>query len=908
VPSPLVETKLYVPRPRRSLLARPRLAERLSRGAEARLTLVSAPAGFGKTTVLAEWLAAGTRPVAWLSLDESDRLPGTFWTYLVTALEGAAPGVGAGALALLRSGQAPIRTVLAALLNELGTAQSLISLVLDDYHLAEGPDIQDDVAFLLEHLPPQVHVVISTRADPALPLARLRARGELVEVRAADLRFTPEEVAALLNENIGLNLTAAEIAVLERRTEGWIAALQLAALSLQGRDDGAAFIAGFAGDDRYIVDYLVDEVLERQSEPRRRFLIQTSVLDRLSGPLCDAVTEQSGSRATLASLDRANLFVVPLDDNRRWYRYHHLFADVLRTHLAVERPDDIADLHRRAGTWYEQNQEPVAAVRHALACGDVERAAALVEMAIPTLRMDRQEATIRAWIDAFPAEVIRVRPVLAMGFVGALMAAGEFDGVEERLRDVERLLEPGDDGGAPAATIVVDESELARLPAAIPMYRAGLALVRGDIDATVGHAQSAIDRAAEGDDLVRSAASALQGLALWGSGDLVAAHRAYSASVEGLRRAGHLSDVLGCSITLADIRITQGRLTDALHTYERALRLSPGSDGAPLRGAADMYVGMSQIACERNDLESATRHLQRARELGEHTWLPQNPYRWRVAMARVREAGGDRQGALDLLDEAQRVYVGDFSPNVRPIAALRARMLAAQGHGADALAWVRECGVAPDDDLSYIREFEHTTLAMVLLAQPRTQRAERPLDDAAQLLQRLLHAAEAAERTGSVIEIMVLHGLVQQARGDAEAALAPLQRATTLAEPEGYVRVFVGHGRPMASLLGRLAQQGKPGDYVHRLVLACSEPASVSSGVVPTQGRLVDPLSEREMDVLRLLGSELSGPDIARELLVSLNTLRTHTKSIYAKLGVNSRRAAVRQAAQLRLLSRSRDT
>jgi LuxR family maltose regulon positive regulatory protein len=904
--SPLVETKLYPPKLRRSLVARPRLSGRLSRGAESRLTLISAPAGFGKTTLLAEWLAAipTEGSVAWLSLEESDRQPASYWTYVITALQTVVPSAGTSALPLLQSGQPPIQTVLTAVVNELGTVPDDIYLVLDDYHLVDGPEIRAGMTFLVEHLPPQAHLVVSTREDPDLPLARLRARGELVEVRAADLRFTPAEAAAYLNDVTGLELAASDIATLEGRTEGWVAALQLAALSMQGRDDVAGFIAGFAGDDRYIVDYLVDEVLDRQPDQVRSFLLQTSVLDRLSGPLCDAVTGQPGGKAMLESLDRANLFLVPLDDRRRWYRYHHLFADVLHTHLVDEHPDRVAGLHRRASQWWQHNGEPSLAIRHALASGDLERAADLVELAIPAQRRDRQEATIRSWLEALPGSLVRVRPVLAVGFVGALMSSGEFEGIEGRLQDVERWLPPTGDGTWtwPAGMVVVDEGEFQRLPAVVEMYRAALALVRGDAPATIDHAQRAIDRAAAEDHLTRAGASALSGLALWGGGDLEAAHRAYSVAAEGLRRAGYIADVLGCSITLADLRITQGRLGEALGTYEQALRLAANPDGTVLRGTADMHVGMSRIACERNDLPAATQHLRRAQELGEHTWLPQNPYRWRVAMARVREAEGDLDGALDLLEEAQGVYMGDFSPNVRPIPALRAHLLAAQGRVGEALAWAREQGLSADDELSYLREFEHITLARVLLAKYRAQHAASPISDAARLLQRLLQAAEAGERTGSAIEVLVLQALTDHARGRMPGALAALERALTLAEPEGYVRMFVGEGPPMASLLRVAAKQGITLSYVHRLLAAVNE-----SEDTPVQQGLIEPLSERELEVLRLLGSDLDGPDIARALTVSLNTLRTHTKSIYAKLGVNSRRAAVRQAAELNLLARSRD-
>jgi LuxR family maltose regulon positive regulatory protein len=914
--SPLVETKFYIPKLRRSLVARPRLSERLSRGAESRLTLISAPAGFGKTTLLSAWLAASgreERSVAWLSLDESDSRPGVFWTYAITAMQTVVPGVGADALPLLQSAQAPIETVLATLLNELSAAPNEIHLVLDDYHLVDGPDVGAGMVFLLEHLPPNVHLVIISRADPGLPLARLRARGELVEVRAAELRFTLDEVTYYLNEAVGLDLTANDIAALEGRTEGWIAALQLAAISMQGRADVAGFIAGFAGDDRYIVDYLVEEVLRCQPDDVRSFLIRTSILDRLSGPLCDAVTAQHGGKAKLESLDRANLFVVQLDDNRRWFRYHHLFADVLQAHLLDERPEEATELHRRASQWYDQNGEPPAAVRHALSAGDVERAAGLVELAIPALLRNRQESMIRGWLDAIPDEMVRVRPVLAVGLIGALMSGGEFEGVEGRLQDVQQLLEkaPTDrtEPQTPSAGMVVhDMEEFARLPGKIQMYRAAMALVRGDTPATIGYAHRAADRAAADDHLTRAGASALLGLAFWGDGDLGTADQAYAACVDGLQRVGNMSDVLGCSIAQADIRVTQGRLGEALRTYEQALRLASRHGGTVLRGTADMYVGMSQIAVERNDLDAATQHLVCSQELGEHTGLPQNPYRWRVSMARVLQAQGDLRGALHLLAEAQHVYMGDFSPNVRPVPALKARLLAEQGQFGEALGWADEQGLSVDDDLSYMREFEHVTLARVLLSQYTADRTGTFADEAARLLERLLTAAEAGARTGSVIEILVLQALTQHARGDTPSALAPLERALTLAEPEGYVRVFVGEGPPMVSLLRAVAKQRVSWNYVPRLLDACGHAGEtpINQPRRHTQG-LVEALSERELQVLRLLGTDLDGPAIARELVVSLNTLRTHSRSIYAKLGVNSRRAAVRQAGELNLLSRNRE-
>ena len=876
-------------------MARPRLSERLSRGAESALTLVSAPAGFGKTTLLAEWLAAAPadgRSVAWLSLDQRDNDPALFWTYLVAALNTAAPGTGAGALSLLQPPEPPSEAGLVTLLNDLDAISNDVVLVLDDYHVIDARDVQDGMAFLLEHLPPQVHLVIAGRTDPALPLARLRGRGELAEIRAADLRFTPGEAAAYLNGVMGLVLTAADVAALEGRTEGWIAALQLAALSMQGREDVTAFIDGFAGDDRYIVDFLAEEVLQRQPEHVQHFLLQTSILDRLSGPLCDAVTGQDGGKAKLAALERGNLFLVPLDDRRRWYRYHQLFADVLHARLLDEQPDDVPDLHRRASAWYEQNDEPSEAIRHALAAQDFERAADLTELAIPAMRRSRQETAVLGWLELLPDEVVRVRPVLSVGFAGALLAGGEYEGVEARLRDAERWLD------APAAEmVVVDDEEFRRLPAEIELYRAAQALVRDDGPGTVRHARRALELSPADEHLGRASAAALMGLAFWASGDLEAGYSGYAECMAGLRRAGHIADTFGCAIALADIRRTQGRLGEAMRTYEQALQRASEQGGPVLRGTADMYVGMSEVHRERDDMPAATQQLLRSQDLGEHLGLPQNRYRWRVAMARIREAEGDLGGALDLLNEAEHLYVGDFFPNVRPVPALRARVRVAQGELGEALGWARERGLSVADDLSYLREFEHITLARVLLARYTAERAERSSQEATRLLERLLRAAEEGQRTGSVIEILVLQALAHQARDDIPAALASLRRAVTLAEPEGYVRIFADEGPPMASLLRAAAKQGITPSYVRRLLAAINK----TEDSTPASQGLIEPLSERELDVLRLLGTDLGGPDIARELVVSLNTVRTHTKNIYAKLGVNNRRAAVRRAKELDL-------
>ena len=514
----------------------------------------------------------------------------------------------------------------------------------------------------------------------------------------------------------------------------------------------------------------------------------------------------------------------------------------------------------------------------------------------------RQEATVRGWLEMIPDEVIRVRPVLSVAYAWVLLSVGEFEGVEGRLRDAERWLDATAGTGAgspasPAEMVVADEEEYRRLPGTIELYRAAQALAQGELPGAIRHARRALDLAPEEDHRSRASASGLMGLAFWGSGDLEAGHLAYAECAAGLRRAGHIADIFGCAIAMADIRLAQGRLGEAMRTYEQALQRAAEQGGPVLRGTADMHVGMSEVYRERDDLAAATQQLLRSQELGEHIGLPQHPYRWRVAMARLREAEGDLGGALDLLNEAERLYTGDFFPNVRPVPALRARVWIAQRELGEALSWARERGLSVDDDLSYLREFEHITLARVLLARYQDERAEASIHEAGRLLERLLRAAEEGGRTGRVLEILVLQALAHQARGDIPAALAALQRALALAEPEGYVRVFIDEGPPMASLLRAAAKQGIARDYVRRLLAA----GTATEDTSPIKQALIDPLSERELDVLRLLGTELDGPAIARELMVSLNTVRTHTKNIYTKLAVTSRRAAVRRAAELGL-------
>jgi LuxR family maltose regulon positive regulatory protein len=913
--SPILATKLYIPPPRPKIVARPALIEKLNDGLSAghKLTLISAPAGFGKTTLLSEWGAGCGWPVAWFSLDEGDNDPVRFLTYLVAALQKIQPNVGEGLLHILQSSQpAPIESILTTILNEIATISDNFIIILDDYHLVDAKAIDNTLTFLLEHLPPLMHLVITTREDPNLPLARLRVRGQLTELRTADLRFSPSETAEFLNQVMGLSLTGENIAALEARTEGWVAGLQLAALSMQGHQDVSGFIQAFAGDHRYIVDYLVEEVLKRQPEPIRNFLLQTAILERLNGSLCEAVTGQPGGKARLETLQRGNFFLIALDDRRHWYRYHHLFADVLQLHLLAEQPDQVPALHQRASDWYGQNGSPTDAIRHALAGGDFERAAGLIELAAPAMGRNRQATALLGWLKSLPNELLRARPILSVAYAHLLLDGGQIDGVEERLQDAEWWLDatadkPARPGTPSPAMVVVDDDAFRHLPGAIAVARAGLALARGNVADTVKYARRVLDLLPEDDHLNRGGTAGFLGLAAWTSGDLEAAHRAFADGMAHLQKAGNISDVIGGAITLADIRLAQGRPREAKRTYEQALQLAMAQGEPVLRGTADIYVGLAELNSEYNDLRAAIQQLQRSKELGEHTGFAQNRYRRCVVMARIRIAQGDLDGALDLLDEAERLYVSAFSPNVRPIQALKTRVWVAQGRLQEALVWAREQGLSADDDLSYLREFEHVTLVRVLLARYKIDHSGSSIREASGCLERLLKAAQEGGRVGSVIEILGLQALAHQAEGDIPAALKPLQRALTLAEPEGYIRLFLDEGPPMIQLLREAASRRILPGYTGKLLAGFEAAGQSSAGeaplrIHPASQPMIEPLSQRELEILRLFKTELSGPEIARELVIALSTVRTHTKSIFSKLNVNDRRAAVKRAVELGLI------
>lgn len=876
-------TKLHVPQQRPDAVFRTRLAAQLEVGIGSRLTLIAAPAGFGKTSVLAGWIASSndSRKVAWLSLDEGDNAPEIFWRYFLASMNEAVLGIANAALSILDEPAAVIESVLTTLINDCHEHGADIVVVLDDLHVINRPEIHSGIAFLMDNLPSHVHLVIASRTDPPLPLARLRARRELVELRVADLRFTIDEAASYLRGSMSLSLTDEEIAALEGRTEGWIAALQLAALSLEERSDSAEFIAGFAGDNRYIVDYLLEEVLHRQAPQVVTFLMQTSILSRLSGDLVDAVTRGADGAATLEALYRSNVLIDALDDKRHWYRYHHLFAQMLRARLVDKAPGTLDELNLRASAWYAEHHQFSDAIAHAIDAHAYDRAADLIEMATPSMRKSRQESTLVRWLNMLPPELIRSRPSLSVQFAGTLLAAGQLDGVEDFLRDAD----DGTVGGG-------DEIQAVRR--GIAVYRAAHSIALGDMDGAAFEATRALDLTVDGDAITQGSATGLLGLVSWSRGELAVAESYWLAALSYLERAGHISDAIGASIAISDLQVAQGRLSAALHTCSQALEMANRQEPL-LRGAADMQVSISEILRQRGDLVGARVQLAAATALGEYAGLPQNRHRRRIASARLLVTEGDAAGAVALLEEAEQVFTPDFFPNTQPIAAQRARALIVGGRIDQATDWAARSGFQTDDELSFMHEYEHITLVRLMLADKTNPAA---IAAAIEFLQRLLIDAEAGGRLGSVIEIRVLLAQALHAAGRAPESLEVLRHAVATAEPERYVRVFADEGPSMSRLLSSLSKREPGSSYVRQLVNSTVASARSTSS---STSELVTPLSDREIDVLRLLRTEFGGADIARQLSISLNTMRTHTKSIYMKLGVTSRRAAVNSATELGL-------
>ena len=910
-PDVLLATKLHVPRPRPGFVPRPRLAGALDEGLARRLILVCAPAGSGKTALLAGWAPSGNRPVAWLSLDAADNDPVRFWRHTVAALDRARPGIAERVGPLLGPPAPPsLEGLVTALINELAAqpGQDEVVLVLDDYHLIDAQPVHVSLGFLLEHLPPGLHLVLASRSDPPLPLARLRAGGQLAELRAADLRFTAAEAAALFRESAGADLPAAAVAALAARTEGWVAGLQLAALSLRGQADPAGFVAAFSGSHRYVLDYLAEEVLDRQQEELRTFLLETSLLERLSGGLCDAITGRTDSQAMLEQVEQAGLFLVPLDEVRGWWRYHHLFADLLRARLQQQRPGRVAGLHHNAAAWYEEHGLADDAVRHALAAGDAAWAARLVERHVETLLGRSEGATLRRWLSALPAESVRDRPRLCLAQAYGAAMGFQVEALEALLDDAERAFAvSGDEPYEASAGRPV--SSLANVPAGIAFLRAVLARLRGDAALASDYNRQALAQLGEDDWLMRYLVRWNQAAADWLGGRPGPAERGLTEVLAELRAAGQFfAGFLAMRVCydLGEVQRAQGNLDAALATYRQALEEAGESSQTAITGPA--HMGLAQVLYERDELTAALDHATRGVTLCRQLTFTQSLATGLAVVARIRHAHGDAAGALEAIGEAGQA---GLSPQVitllNPVPALRARLLLAQGNVHAAAQWTTAAGLSPDDEPGYPREPEYLVLARVLLAQ-------NDPGAALALLERLHAAAVSQDRAGSVIEIGALRALALAAAGEETAAVDALAGALTLACPQGYVRVFADEGPPMAALLGALvaaqraeqaAARGVPLGCLARVLRAFGGKDAMEGsrrGAAAMVPGLVEQLTARELEVLALLAAGAPNPRIAEQLVVSLDTVKKHVSHLLGKLGAANRTEAVTRARQLGLI------
>ena len=930
---PLLQTKLHIPPVRPELVSRPRLIERLNasrgqtQGFGRKLTLLSAPAGFGKTTLVAEWVQAmgrATPPIAiaWLSLDEDDNDLARFLVYFVTALSKVEANIGKGVLNQLRASPPPAEEILTFLINVIATMPGQTILVLDDYHLIEDQAVHDSLAFLLARLPRQLHLVISTREDPYLPLARLRARSQLTELRATDLRFTSSEAAEFLNRVMGLALSAKDIAALEARTEGWIAGLQLAALALQGtismrgQKDVTGFVQSFTGSHRFVLDYLVEEVLERQPESIQAFLLQTAILDRLTAPLCDAVRfdragspiDEGNGQEILDALDRANLFVIPLDDERLWYRFHHLFADLLRQRLRQIHPEQVPSLHRRASEWYEQNGFADEAIEHALRAGDLARAASLMEAHADAAWRRGEHAKLRHWLEALPLEAIRAKPRLCVYHTWYLFAGGRQDEAEEALQACEEAMDAGPDlatgtkSPAPRGFSDLDRQAMRGRAAVI---RAFIATYLGDIPAIIRHARRALDCLPEQDLTWRRDAALALGDAQGFRGDLASAYAARLEAAEASQAAGDTVFSMLAHLKVAITLREQGRLQRTIEACQEQLEFASRSGLVHASAPSGFLAIWGEALAELGDLEGALDLVtggMEAVERGGESLVTGWGY---LCLARVLYSRGDMAGVIALARKVERRAQESQMPPwiAAEVTAWKARSWLAQAKLAAASRWARQRGLMAGDQPKQVDAFDFFSLnAFVVLA--RILLARERWDEATGLLSRLLEAAEAGGRTAKVIEILGLQAIAAQAKGDTSLALAAMEKALTLAMPEGFVQTFVDEGPPMAHLLYQALSEGMAPEYVSRLLAAfpvAKEPAA-PTGSQTQEVDLIEHLSERELQVLQLVAAGLTNREIAARLFLSLNTVKGHTRNIYGKLNVHSRTQAVARAQSLGLL------
>jgi LuxR family maltose regulon positive regulatory protein len=930
----VLATNLYIPTPRADLVSRPRLVALLNEGLDGKLILITAPAGFGKTTLLSEWIATGNLAdnVAWLSMDMDDNDPRRFWAHILAAIQVVRPDTGVTAMAALQLDRPlSIKLLLTSLINELAGMSGMLILILDDYHLISQSEIHDRLAFFMEHLPPSLRLVVSSRTGVPWPIARLRARREVAEVQTHDLRFTLDESVTFLNQAMGLGLTVEDVATLDTQTEGWIAGLQMAALSMKDRDDRSGFVRAFRGTHRHVLDYLVEEVLDRQEADVQKFLLKSSILDRLSGSLCDAVVgsdsrEQlsfdtrdgagqvtgdvqlaggSRSQRILERLEIANLFVLPLDDERSWYRYHHLFTDLLRARLAQTRPDEIPGLHQRASAWYEGQGLIPEAVKHAVTAGDLDTVERLIAGNAFAMVHQSNLNTVASWLDSVPESAIRDRPWLKVTKGWVLFYSGQLEELEQLLREF-------------------DPKEDRQLSGHIAAMSSVVASYKGDRIQAVSYAREALVQLPKDDRAARGFTTGTLAYLLFENGELAAAAETLDDAIAISKAAGDttvaimtLCDLAGIQFTdttvaimtlcdLAGIQFTMGKLRLAAATCREALalgqdQLKQRQDGQtmPVAGGC-AYHRMSQVLQEWNDLDGALQHAKEHTRLYEQGGWSEGLVNGSIRLADIYRSLGEFDRGHEAI-HAARQLAGDYSPGLsRNLDAHESRLWLAEGDMVAASLWADENVLLVTDSPSFRDMFPYLVQTRLLIAQGK-------LEHALELLANLLSTAEEAKAGRYIIELLLLQALVRQLKGESRQALSSMERALTLAEPEGYTRSFIEPGPVMADLLRGCIAEGIAVTYAGKLLDAIQADGRDRAGL-PTSGgeaqdlRYLDPLSERELEVLRLLTTSLTQREIAEELFISLNTLRSHVKSIYSKLNVHNRMAAVRRAQDLDLL------
>lgn len=897
----LLNTKLFIPRPRKNLVPRPNLVKRLNAGLDKKLTLIAAPAGFGKTTLLSEWIPQSPRCVTWFSLDDGDNDPTRFWAYFISSLQQLRADLCESALVLLQSPQAPpINSILTVLMNDVLAFQDWFAIVLDDYHLIDSQPIHEALAYLIAHLPANMHVVIATRTDPPLPLARLRGRDKLTELRANDLRFTMDESESFFAQEVGEKLTAGEIAVLEARTEGWITGLQIAALSLQGREDMSGFIHAFSGSHRHILGYLVDEVINKRPRGTLDFLLHTSILERLCGPLCDAVTGNTDGQAILESLEHANLFITPLDDEGKWYRYHHLFAEALQGRLRQSQAGQISKPHQQASEWFERNGLTTEAIEYSLRGHDWAHSIQLIEADIDGAQLRGEIATLLRWLGTLPEKAIQTRPKLGLTHALLLTFVDDFAGAEQRLGIAEQALRSNPLSNADDQAALMGQAAAVREVNALMLEYPG--------EAILAAGREALKLLPDSDLARRGYSLSIMGCAYYLQlGDMQSAERAFQDGLRLSLAARDVFSLLQIYTHLSQMRAIQGRLRAADEPCEELLRLAVQPDSENKAAAGLGHVMHGRILYERNDLlgaqdvltagitELAGFSLKRANIIGC------------ILLAQVKLALGEMNEGRTILESAwNTIQKYRLKQITIPAPAYRVRLLLQLGDLDAAMQWAAGIELPSDKPLHPALEYDYITLARVHLAQ--SQPAE-----ARQLLVRLLPPAAAAERMARVVEILALQAVAASMQGDKTGAISALEHVLTLAKPEGFVRSFKDEGEPMHQLLVdyQLRIKKQIGDsvdseshsllaYVNRLLAAFSQPSFTEK---PNLESLIDPLSERELDILRLIATGLSNQEIAGILVIAVSTVKSHINSMYSKLGTQRRTQAIAIGRDLGLIS-----